>query len=357
MRAHPARRPSAALAAITALLILTAPLFWPDVARAQDGASHETPKEAPVSWSVRPATDEGPDGRSWVELDVDPGSVVRQYLAVRNLGTVDATFRITAKDGYYTASGRFNMLESAEQNIGAGLWVDVAAEVAVAARQTVVVPYSITVPANATPGDHAAGVAASIVSTGASGSGDQLQVESRMGFKVLLRASGELAPAAVLEDVVAGYRVSWNPFSPGSMDVEYTVRNTGNTRLLLKDVVTAAGAKGEVALADAGKELFPGQMRRVTARVDGVWPVIAAPVAVELSGQVPASSPAPAAVPALDTVRADVLVPAIPWPQLLLTAGILLLAGGLVRGRRKRRAAVEQLIADARREGQLSVRS
>lgn len=354
MRAHPAGTPSAVQAAITAMLILAALLFWPAAAHARDGASHETP----ITWSVRPAAADGPDGRSWAELDVDPGSVVRQYLAVRNLGKVAATFRITAKDGYYTETGRFNMLESSEQNVGAGLWVDVAAEVAVAAGQTVVVPYSITVPANATPGDHAAGVAASIVSTGSSGTGDQLQVESRMGFKVLLRVSGELTPAAALEDVMADYSMSWNPFTPGSMDVEYSVRNTGNTRLRLKDAVTAAGAKGAVEPTDAGMELLPGQTRRVTARVDGVWPVFVAPVAVELSGQVPAASgTSAAAVPALDTMRADVLAPAIPWPQLLLAAGTVLLARGLVRGRRKRHAAVEQLIAEARREGQLSVRS
>lgn len=147
-----------------------------------------------VSWSVQPATETGPDGRGWLELDVDPGTVVQEHLAVRNLGTSDATFRISAKDGYYTDAGRFNMLETQQQNVGAGLWIDVAAEMDVAAGQTAVVPYAITVPANATLGDHAAGIAASVMSKGTSGSGDQLQVESRMGFKVLLRAKGHLTP-------------------------------------------------------------------------------------------------------------------------------------------------------------------
>ncbi|MHA7270303.1 COG1470 family protein [Arthrobacter sp. HLT1-20] len=353
MRTHPARTCAPAFAAICALLMIAALLSWPAAAHAQDG----WPKDAPVSWSVRTATAAGPDGRSWVELEADPGAVVHQYLAVQNLGEVDATFRITAKDGYYTSSGRFNMLESAEQNTGAGLWVDVAARVKVAAGQTVVVPYSITVPDNATPGDHAAGLAASVISNGTTEGGDQLHVESRMGFKILLRTTGELAPSAVIEDVAAAYSMSWNPFSPGSMDVQYTVRNSGNTRLQLADAVTAAGAIGSGVPHSAGMELLPGQVHQVNVRLDDVWPVFVAPVAVELDAQVPAAADNPEAVmPAPETLRVDVLVPAIPWAQLLLAAGTLLLAAGRVRGHRKRRAEVARLIADARREGERSVR-
>lgn len=351
MRAHSAKTPSAALAATTTLLLLAALLFWPDAAHAQDGSS----KDAPTSWSVRPADATGPDGRSWAELEVDPGEVVHEHLAVRNLGKVDATFLITAKDGYSTESGRFNMLESSQQNTGAGLWVDVATEVVVAAGQTAVVPYSITVPANATPGDNAAGLAASVVSTGASGSGDQLRVESRMGFKVLLRVKGTLAPSAALEDVSAKYLSNWNPFAPGAMEVRYTVHNTGNTRLALKAAVTAAGMQAPKDPAVAGLELLPGGRREVTVRVAGVWPIVLAPVAVQLSGEVPPSGGlGGTGNAALKGVENHSTVAAMPWPQLLALAGLALLGLGLVHGRRRRRAEVERLIAAARLEGRLA---
>lgn len=347
------RLPVAAIGTLAAVLF--ALLAGPGQARAQD-APGTAAADGAVSWAVQPATEAGPDGRGWLELDVDPGTVVQEHLAVRNLGKSDATFKITAKDGYYTESGRFNMLESTEPNVGAGLWIDVASHVVVAAGQTAVVPYAITVPANATPGDHAAGIAASVMSTGTSGSGDQLQVESRMGFRVLLRATGQLAPGAAVADVSATYKMSWNPFAPGSMEVHYTVRNTGNTRLSLNQAVTAAGVPGPADPAAPGLELLPGGQRQATVRVDGVWPVGLAPVSVDIAGQVPQPAAAPGTpIPPPATVRAQVLAAAIPVPQLLVVSGLALLGLGLARGRRRRRAHVEQLIAQARHEGQLSV--
>lgn len=347
------RLPVAAIGTLAAVLF--ALLAGPGQARAQD-APGTAAADGAVSWAVQPATEAGPDGRGWLELDVDPGTVVQEHLAVRNLGKSDATFKITAKDGYYTESGRFNMLESTEPNVGAGLWIDVASHVVVAAGQTAVVPYAITVPANATPGDHAAGIAASVMSTGTSGSGDQLQVESRMGFKVLLRAKGQLTPGAALEDVSAKYQMSWSPFSPGAMEVHYTVRNTGNTRLLLNQTVTVAGVAAPAHPAGTGMELLPGGQRQVTLHVAGVWPVAVAPVEVELAGNIPQSGPAQgAAIPPLETVSKQLVVAAMPWPQLLVVAGLALLMLGTARRRRRRQAQVEHLIAQARREGQLSV--
>ena len=48
--------------------------------------------DAAVTWSVAPATADGPDGRSWVELRLDPGETVTEHLAVRNLGESATTF-------------------------------------------------------------------------------------------------------------------------------------------------------------------------------------------------------------------------------------------------------------------------
>lgn len=348
------------------LLLLLTLLFSPGVAHAQDAEAKADAKPASMTWSVVPASADGPDGRSWLELDLDPGENQQEYVAIRNLGTFDATFRITAKDGYFTDTGRFNMLESAQESMGAGTWIHVPDQVAVPAGQTAVVPFTITVPENATPGDQAAGVAASIINTAASASGEQLQVESRMGFKLLMRVSGVLAPAVVVENLTADFDLSWNPFAPGAATVSYSVRNTGNARLSLAAVVTAGAGRTGPARVEAGNEMLPGEERQFTATVQGVWPLFLAQVGVEVSGAVPTASGSINNAGSIDArqgatadmapVSASTAILAMPWPQLLVLAGGLLTAIGMTRGRSRRRLVVEELIAQARRDGELSAR-
>lgn len=205
-----------ALAAIVALaaLVLAGASVTP--ARAADGAgapgasSGADGPDASVTWMVRPSDGVGEDGRSWIELDLEPGESVEEHLLVRNLSPDAQTFRLTAADGYFTDTGRFNMLTSDRQSVDAGTWIALPDSVVVASGADVVVPFTVTVPADATPGDHAAGVAAGI----RSGGGDQVGIESRVGFRVMTRVAGSLAPSAGAA-VDGSYDGTWNPFEGG----------------------------------------------------------------------------------------------------------------------------------------------
>lgn len=149
--------------------------------------------------------------------------------------------------------------------------------------------------------------------------------------------------------------MSWNPFSSGVMEVHYTVRNTGNSRLVLAPAVMAAVVRAPADPAAAGMELLPGEQRQVTLHVAGVWPVALAPVEVELSGHGPATLAGQGqAVPSFDSLRTRILVAAVPWSQSVVAVGLALLMLGTARRRRRRQAQVEQLIAEARMEGMLS---
>src|ERR1044072_2939594 len=72
------------------------------------------------------ADDNGRTHRPWVEQEAHPGETVPARFAVQNLSTQEVTFRITAADGYFTATGRFNMLNSDQTSVAAGTWITVA---------------------------------------------------------------------------------------------------------------------------------------------------------------------------------------------------------------------------------------
>ncbi|WP_229073304.1 DUF916 domain-containing protein [Actinoplanes sp. DH11] len=296
-------------------------------------ASPAAAAPASLTWTVQPATAAGPDGRRWVERTLDPGQVVTEHLAVRNFSDASAAFRLTAADGYLTGKGRFNMLPSDRESVDGGTWITVQDSVTVGAGKTAVVPFTITVPADATPGDHPAGIAASVA-----GQKGSVQVESRVGFRVLLRASGDLAPAMAADDITTTYQRSWNPLRPGTLTVDWTAVNTGNVRLdLTGEATTSEVFALRSASAVAAGEILPGDRRPLRARIDGVWGLGPVRTTVALGPAAPTS--------------VTVTTWLVPWPQLLLVAAVALVLAGLRGHARLRRRRLESLLEQARLEG------
>lgn len=304
--------------------------------------------EGTITWAVSPADQDGPDGRSWVDLDVAPGESVTEHLAVRNLSSVAATFSLSAADGYFTDRGRFAMLSFSDTSTKSGQWVTVQDSVDVEAGGTAVVPFTVTVPDDASPGDHAAGIAASVLSVSQTRGGGQLGVESRVGFRVMTRVAGEVAPSVTITAVTGSYDTEWSPFSPGDMDLEVTIVNDGNLTMTVEGTAGAGGRSGSLSQADGAPviELLPGETRVLSTRVDGVWPV--GPVLVEaaLTASLQGTD---TQLPVNDTVR----VWAIPWPQLASLVGVALLAYAVLADRRRRSAHLRGLLDAARAEGRL----
>ncbi|MCK9902985.1 hypothetical protein CC117_29215 [Parafrankia colletiae] len=313
---------------------------------ADPGAAPEDERAATVTWTVRPADEQGPDGRSWVELTLDPGESATEHVAVRNLGRTPATFSITTADGYFTDTGRFNMLPSARPSREAGTWVEAPDTVTVEAGGSAVLPFTVTVPRNATPGDHPAGIAASLMSVSQGPGGANIGIESRVGFRVMTRVTGELSPSVAVDNIHTSYALSWNPFEPGSLDITYDAVNDGNTHLTVDAGVEAAG-RTEESRSSNGRpgpaELLPGDRRSLTTTVTKVWPLGIVTGRVTLVSAASAEGdPAATARPVTRTFVAW----AVPWPQLIILAGVLLVLAGFWRGRRQRRR-LEQKLAQA----------
>lgn len=236
---------------LPALIVVAATAFSAVIGAAPAAAETGSAESSDaVTWSVRPGDQNGEDGRSWVEWEADAGEQRSEYMVVTNHGEADVEFQLSAADGYFTDTGRFNMLPADEESVAAGTWIDVPESVVVPAGGAETVPFTVTVPENATPGDHAAGVAASIRSTGSGSVG----VESRVGFRVMTRVAGELQPQ--LGAAASGtYTGEINPFSSGSIDVAYEIENTGNTLLRTQPEVEVSGPFGLGSHTVTGEEI------------------------------------------------------------------------------------------------------
>ena len=257
---------------------------------------------------------------------------------MRNLGETATTFTLTAADGYFTKTGRFNMLQSDQESVDAGTWITVDETVTVDAGGVAVIPFTISVPENATPGDHAAGIAASVSTTGTTEDGAKVGVESRVGFRVITQVTGELAPAMALSEVTGEYSPSWNLFTPGELTITYTATNVGNTQLSFGETAgDATTARGDV---------FPGEKRSVTVDSLPAWPLGLVSVDVRVDSSVP-SDDSLAVAPVTRTVQ----VVAVPWLHLLVLVGLAVVVVMIILGRRRSAARIELLLEQARAEG------
>ncbi|MER5362158.1 DUF916 domain-containing protein [Streptomyces sp. NPDC002785] len=210
------------------------------------GAAARTPPPAsPASWTAQPATSgSGTDGgRPYFYLEGPPGTVLQDRLSVTNSGTAPVTVRLRGADAYNAEDGGF-AVRGAVGSTGTGAWLrTAAAEVTVPARTRADVPFSVTVPTSATPGDHPGAI---VVRSG----------DRSVGVRVRLRVGGPTLAALTVEDVTVSGRT-----------IHYTLVNRGNTALAPRISVGADGVFGTLLRREARTlpvGLLPGQRVRLS---------------------------------------------------------------------------------------------
>ncbi|WP_238011761.1 hypothetical protein KZZ52_13330 [Dactylosporangium sp. AC04546] len=304
------------------------------------------PAKGDVTWSVVPANAAGPDSRRVIDLALGGGEKVTEHVAVTNHSGRPVVFTVDANDGYLTESGLFDMRAADVAPTDGGSWITVPDNVTVAGGATAVIPVVIAVPARATPGDHPAGVTASLDTAAG-----QVRVQNRVGVRINLRVTGALDARLAVADVHATYHRSWNPFAAGTLDVRYTVSNPGNVRAAANTRVTTAHLFGKHTWTDPSsaraREVFPGGTREFATRLTGRWPLGRISTTVTVSA---AADGAAVAAPAEVTVTGW----ALPIPQFLLALAVVLAVFAVRAWRRRRRAGLERLLAQARAEGRAS---
>jgi hypothetical protein len=291
-----------------------------------------------ASWSVGPADGPLGTGRPFFDYELDPGERVEDAFSVRNDGARPLTLRVYAADAFTTREGTIDLLPASEQSVDSGTWVELdRSDVSVEPGETVLVPFALTVPIDARPGDHPAGIVTSLLSDDADA---QVQVDRRLGSRLYVRVAGELAPSVAVSDPTVSFEGMWNPLALGRLEISYTLENTGDTRVTAVGASTAHGPFGVAPVTTGAEQLpevLPGSTVEVRQSLDGLAALAWIGGAITV---IPSSVGIGAAQ--LDTVVTPFGIAAIPVATLLILAAAAILALATVllvrRSRRSRRA-------------------
>ena len=231
------------------------------------------------SFAVQPSGPSGPGGRDYFIYTLGAGEVFGDVVAVSNVGTETATFVIYATDAINTSDGSFTLLREEDKPTDVGSWIELGAtQYTVNPGERVDIPFSITVPADATPGDHAGAIAAQKVNDPTlPDDGVSLEVRLRVGARIYVRVDGLLSPSIAVENLNVDYDVPVNPFGSSRAIINYVLTNTGNVRLAPTAKLGLSGifGLGEQQLPDRQiPELLPGSSIEITETVLDVTPYI-----------------------------------------------------------------------------------
>lgn len=287
--------------------------------------TEETTSAERTVWSLTPAHDaeeaDTTEPRVSFRATVDPGATWEDAVTLTNFSAAEATFTLQAADGVVSDSGAFDILRPGEENTAAGQWIELEqTEVTVPADESVTVPFTLTVPENATPGDHPAGIAASV----SSGSDDDVSMVSRVGTRIHLRVTGDIAPTLAIGGPEVTYQQNWNPFAPGTATVTWQVANEGNVRLGAEQSLVSSGLfglAGATAEVEPIREVLPGGQALVSVEQQ-VWPLFGLTSEVTAQPVVVGDDDVDAE---LSAATGEATTMAIPIPQLILLVLLALL--------------------------------
>lgn len=343
-----------AVAAITLSTGVAAATAGPPV------AAGSTDQAAATTWSVQPADEDGADGRAAWEFELDPGESVDDFAQLNNFGDEPVTFHVYSHDAVNSPDGGFTLQPADAEPVEVGAWVALDEEVTVEPGDSVNLPFTLTVPDNATPGDHAGGIVASVTQEATDAEGQQVLVDNRVGSRIYLRVAGEISAQLEVSGLTVDYDRSWVPFSRGTAHVSYEVRNAGNARLGGDQAIDGHGLFGLGAhqtVPEPLKEILPGESVTITQEIDQVPPLVRITEDVVVTPRPPENATAST----LPIVQAAASASgwAVPWPEvIILTVLLLWIVWSALRRRRAKRkskAEVEEAVARAKEEMRLEM--
>jgi hypothetical protein len=336
MHRRPARRLLAAAVSLTAvaLQLIAVPAAGAATKSAPSpspgpGNSSGVTKSGRATFGIGPARHGKADRfRAYFLFGVTPGAQLTDQVVVTNYARTPLALSVYAADAFNADNGDFSLRGEGIRPRDAGAWIAVgkthSGAVSVAPRSSVALPIRLSVPTNATPGDHAAGVIASLSTISKDKNGANVRLLQRVGVRVFIRVAGDLHPQLSVERLSAHYVDNWNPIGRGSAVVTYRVHNTGNVQLGARQQVSVHGLLGPTARVAprAVPLLLPGGHIDYRVVVRRVVPAIWTTASVKLTPTVLPGTPETG----LHSFSASTHFWAVPW--IVLAILVLALAGG-----------------------------
>jgi len=182
-----------------------------------------------------------------MEVGGDPGRPVTRTIRLTNEQDETKTFYVSFEN--FIAQGETNKPEFTGADDDLATWITAPSQVTLEPGRMVEVPISISIPADADPGDHFAAIFWSTSPPAPAESG-QVAIGGRLGVLVLLTVSGDVVREGQLIEL--GTDNNQQYFSMLPITFTYRLQNTGNVRLKPGGAVKIQDMFGnEVAILDA----------------------------------------------------------------------------------------------------------
>ncbi|MGM7670992.1 hypothetical protein [Microbacterium sp. A93] len=279
-----------------------------------------------VAWSMMPVITNIGEERSNFAYALEPGAVVEDAVLVRNSGAAVLDLAVYGSDAFTDGSGALDIATAETGSAAIGTWIAPSvASVHIEPGEVARIPFSVSVPADAQPGEHAGALLTVLQSAG-----ETVSVDMRYATRVTVTVAGDLTAGLSLDQAQLDVATGFWPWEAASADVSYVVGNTGNTRLTAIQLVTAPGVElysspdastGLLTLA----ELLPAARVDVHATVEGLsaWlPFTAIQVAVSPTVIASASDEMPTIAQQQLSLSAVAIAPG--WWVLLAGAALVL---------------------------------
>lgn len=160
--------------------------------------------------------------------ELEPGESYKDGVEVFNSTEQDRTIELAAVDSVLASDGAFSCAQNAESKVDVGKWIELESEsVTIAAGESEVVNFTVTVPKDASVGEHSGCVTIQDTQKQASPEQGGVVLTFRSAIRVAVTIPGEIVKAVTVSNV---------SLQPNSEDANlYTIQpavvNTGNVSL------------------------------------------------------------------------------------------------------------------------------
>jgi len=191
------------------------------------------------SFGIRPTTTtaDDPSAGAYFTYDLAPGAALSDEALVVSNGTGSITLKFYAADGATAINGGTAFAGVEEERNGVRSWLSVeATDIVLQPNESLLVPFSVQVPADAAAGDHVAGLIVEAPPKAGPTGGLGAAVIERVGVAVVIHVPGPTEESLTLGEICLNQKTGSNYFEvPVANDGNVLTRATGTLQLERED--------------------------------------------------------------------------------------------------------------------------